>query len=76
MKKAVRFLAAAMVVMMLAMALAGCGGSSGNEIVIGGVGPLTGTAATYGQSVRNAAQIAVDADTRRRGHFRLVHSYK
>ena len=60
MKKAVRFLAAAMVVMMLAMALAGCGGSSGNEIVIGGVGPLTGTAATYGQSVRNAAQIAVD----------------
>lgn len=59
MKKTFRFLAAALVVMMLAMTLAGCGSTS-NEIVIGVTGPLTGGASTYGQSVVNAAQLAVD----------------
>lgn len=59
MKKTFRFLAAALVVMMLAMTMAGCGSTS-NEIVIGVTGPLTGDASTYGQSVVNAAQLAVD----------------
>ena len=30
-----------------------------NEIVIGGSGPLTGTAAQYGNAVKNAAELAV-----------------
>ncbi|MGN0586872.1 MAG: ABC transporter substrate-binding protein, partial [Oscillospiraceae bacterium] len=44
--------------------MAGCqgGGSSasGDKIVIGGIGPLTGDAASYGTSVKNGCQIAID----------------
>ncbi len=47
--------------------LTGCGnsGSSGDSseggtMVIGGIGPLTGGAAVYGNAVKNGAQIAVD----------------
>ncbi|MGN0660700.1 MAG: ABC transporter substrate-binding protein, partial [Oscillospiraceae bacterium] len=32
---------------------------SGGELVIGGIGPLTGGAATYGNAVKNAAELAV-----------------
>ena len=35
-------------------------GDSANTLVIGGIGPLTGAAATYGNSVKNGAQLAVD----------------
>ena len=48
--------------MMLAC-LAGCGNKpaeSGAVIKIGGIGPLTGDAATYGIATKNGAQIAVD----------------
>ena len=48
--------------MMLAC-LAGCGNndaSSSGAIKIGGIGPLTGGAATYGIATKNGAQIAVD----------------
>ena len=49
--------------MMLAC-LAGCGNdapaSSKAVIKIGGIGPITGDAAIYGQAVMNACQIAVD----------------
>lgn len=53
----------------MVFALAGCGSKSesksegssdANVFKIGGIGPITGAAATYGQSVKNAAQIAVD----------------
>ncbi len=48
----------------LAMCLtlfAGCGSSEYDDVIfIGASGPLTGAAATYGISVRNGAQIAVD----------------
>lgn len=49
-------------VMMMAMALTGCGSksSSGDTIKIGGIGPITGPYANYGLSVQYAAQIAVD----------------
>lgn len=45
--------------------LAGCGSAaerkgSKDKLVIGGVGPLTGDAAIYGQAVKNGAQLAVD----------------
>ena len=49
---------------MLASSFAGCSGkaSSSDEktLLIGGTGPLTGDYATYGISVRQGAQIAVD----------------
>lgn len=60
MKKSLRILALALVAMMVATALAGCGDDLSGKFIFGGIGPLTGTASTYGQSVRNGAQIAVD----------------
>ena len=39
--------------------LVACGGSD-DTIVIGGIGPLTGGAASYGTSVKNGMQIAID----------------
>lgn len=35
------------------------GASNGNTIKIGGIGPVTGGAAVYGQAVKNAAELAV-----------------
>lgn len=56
-------LAAAMAV----AALSGCGSKkepettdSENTLVIGGIGPLTGAAATYGNAVKNGAELAVE----------------
>ena len=42
--------------------LVGCGGTAdaGNTLKIGGIGPITGGAAVYGNAVKNGAQIAVD----------------
>ena len=60
-----RLLKGVLAVSILAMGLVGCtsGESSengGDEIVIGAIGPLSGAAATYGQSVKNGAQIFLD----------------
>lgn len=55
--------AVTMSVMMMAMFMTGCGGSKGgdeNVLVIGGSGPLTGDYSTYGISVKQGAQLAVD----------------
>ena len=38
----------------------GAGEASGTAFKIGGTGPLTGTAAIYGNAVKNAAEIAVE----------------
>lgn len=70
MKKPWKKLAAmAMVVLMAATCFTGCGGDNsggtegtsgdGTEFVIGGIGPSTGKAATYGTAVKNAAEMAV-----------------
>lgn len=57
-----------MAVLMTAALFTGCGGDDkdvsggagdGNEFVIGGIGPTTGTAATYGEAVKNGAELAV-----------------
>lgn len=66
MKKFVRFMSAAMSAALVLTAMAGCGGSkdsggsSSGKIKIGGIGPITGAAAIYGQAVKNAAEIAVE----------------
>ena len=59
-----KFAVSAMAVLMAATLLTGCGGdsnegSSGEEFVIGGIGPTTGSAATYGENVKNGAELAV-----------------
>ena len=57
-----------MAVLMTAALFTGCGGDDkdvsggagdGNEFVSGGIGPTTGTAATYGEAVKNGAELAV-----------------
>lgn len=63
-----KFMCMTMAAMMAAAAFTGCGGSGSADgdssdaakLVIGGTGPLTGDYATYGNSVKNGAQIAVD----------------
>ena len=43
----------------------------GGTFKIGGIGPLTGSTAIYGQAVMNAAQMAAGRDQRSRRHQRL-----
>lgn len=65
MKKSTRkILAVILAIMMVAACFAGC--SNGNDtkksdtLVIGGIGPTTGSAAAYGNAVKNGAQLAID----------------
>ena len=62
MKKINKILSAALVVVMMMATLVACGNdtSSSNVFKIGGIGPTTGDAATYGNAVKNGMQIAVD----------------
>ena len=64
MKMSKKILALSLAACMAVPFMAGCqsGGSSasGDKIVIGGIGPLTGDAASYGNSVKNGCQIAID----------------
>lgn len=57
-----KFLSIGLVLSFVVAAVSGCGKStaSNTEFVIGGIGPLTGGAAIYGQAVKNGAQLAVD----------------
>lgn len=53
---------------MMAVALVGCGDSAGTEggssdattFKVGGIGPVTGGAAIYGQAVKNATELALE----------------
>ncbi len=64
MKKFVRIFSVLTAACLILTALAGCGGSdekgAGGKIKVGGIGPVTGSAAIYGQAVKNAAEIAVE----------------
>lgn len=64
MKKFVRVMSAAVSAALVLTAMAGCGskdsGSSDGKIKVGGIGPITGADAIYGQAVKNAAEIAVE----------------
>lgn len=63
-RKLFKKFAATAVSVAMVMSLASCGGnqsgSNADEFVIGGIGPTTGAVATYGEAVRNGAQLAVD----------------
>ena len=77
---------------MLATALTGCGSSastgsdsadnstdssaSGAAFKIGGTGPLTGTAAIYGNACKNGAQIAVDEINAEGGDIQFELNYQ
>lgn len=62
MKKSLKFASLVLAVSMVAASLSGCGAgaSSSDTFKFGGIGPITGGAAIYGQAVMNGAQIAVD----------------
>lgn len=65
MKKFVKLTSAVIASAMLALCLVGCGAGTstsgtGDVIKIGGIGPVTGAAAIYGQAVKNGAEIAVE----------------
>ncbi len=61
MKKAKRIISLALAAVLSASCFVGCGsGEKSTNIVIGGSGPLTGSAAQYGIAVKNAAQLAVN----------------
>ena len=58
MKKLLALILAAMML----LTVVGCGGSAGSDkgtLKIGGIGPITGDAAIYGQAVKNAMEMAV-----------------
>ena len=61
-----KIIALAMALAMCAVCFAGCGAKTNNyaanntEFFIGGTGPLTGDASSYGISVQEGAQIAID----------------
>ena len=58
MKKLLALILAAMML----LTVVGCGGSAGSDkdtLKIGGIGPITGPAAIYGQAVKNAMEMAV-----------------
>lgn len=62
-----KFLSILLSVSMFAAFAAGCGekketvdGTAGETFRIGGIGPVTGGAAIYGQAVKNAAELAVE----------------
>ncbi len=61
-----KILSMALAAVLAAGALAGCGENggetnqeAGNTLTIGGIGPLTGAAATYGIAVKNGVELAV-----------------
>lgn len=70
MKKFTKIASLLLVAAIAAIGLAGCGqtstttgsnaGSADNAIKVGGIGPLTGAAAIYGQAVKAGAEIAVE----------------
>lgn len=60
--KVKRILAIVLATIMALAVLTACGGNSKPEgtIGIGGIGPITGTAAIYGNAVKNGAEIAIE----------------
>ena len=68
----------------LTLALAACGGGDGQKdggaasgaIKIGGVGPLTGDAAIYGNAAKGGAEIAVEEINALNGPVRLEFNYQ
>lgn len=55
-----KFFALALIAVISMVTITGCASNTGDQFMIGGIGPLTGGAAVYGVGVQNGAQIAVD----------------
>lgn len=57
-----RFLALALAIVMSVMCFVSCGKDeeASDTLMIGGIGPITGGAAIYGQAVKNALEMAVE----------------
>lgn len=58
-----RFLSVGMALTLVAASFTGCGSKdkgAGDTFLIGGIGPISGAAASYGMSVKQGAQIAVN----------------
>ncbi|MGF7143726.1 branched-chain amino acid transport system substrate-binding protein [Anaerotaenia torta] len=49
-----------LILSLTAASLAGCGPAAGDKFIIGGIGPISGDAASYGTSVKQGAEIAVE----------------
>ncbi len=60
MKNLKKVLAVAVAAVMMSVCFASCAGEKQTGIRIGGIGPITGPAAIYGQAVKNAAELAVE----------------
>lgn len=65
MKNVLKKIAAVSLAAAMTASLAGCNGNNAGsgdakKLVIGGIGPLTGGAAVYGNAVKNGAQLAVN----------------
>ncbi len=61
MRRMKRVLSLLVVMSMAVASLVACGGASKDDkFYIGGIGPVTGGAAVYGQSVKNGAELAVN----------------
>lgn len=82
MKKLVKLASIALSAVLAVGSLAGCGnqtgstGSTDGAIKIGGIGPLTGNAAIYGQAAKNGAQIAVDEINAAGGDIKFELKYE
>ena len=60
MKNLKKVLAVAVAAVMMSACFASCAGEKQTGIRVGGIGPITGGAAIYGQAVKNAAEMAVE----------------
>ena len=85
MKKLVKLASIALSAVLAVGSLAGCGnqagttgtaGSADGAIKLGGIGPLTGNAAIYGQAAKNGAQIAVDEINAAGGDIKFELKYE
>lgn len=55
-----KLIAVVLVLAMLVVCMAACGEEKSNTLFIGATGPLTGGAASYGISVKNGAELAIE----------------
>lgn len=69
-------MASVMTVSMVACGNAAPAGDSGNVLKLGGIGPITGSAAVYGNAVMNGAQIAVDEINASGGDLKLELNFQ
>ena len=60
MKNLKKIIAAIVAAVMMSVCFASCGAEKATGIRVGGIGPITGGAAIYGQAVKNASELAFE----------------